>query len=149
MTAPTKKNTPAMKIDQFLVKDIKGNDMRLGAAMKRVTLIVNVASECGLSNTNYTQLQQVYTRQKETGNFEILAFPCNQFAKNEPRCAMDVKHDMTNKFQATFVFMEKVNVNGPEADPLFLLANKLTTFHKKHATQHLLPILHFVQIRIL
>eukprot|EP00301_Raphidiophrys_heterophryoidea_P014662 c23100_g1_i1.p1 GENE.c23100_g1_i1~~c23100_g1_i1.p1 ORF type:complete len:183 (+),score=72.88 c23100_g1_i1:66-551(+) len=108
----------ADNVNEFLVKDEHGNNLRLGDLLKKATLIVNVASECGLTTQNYRELQDLYNKHKDSG-FEILAFPCNQFGGQEPKCTRDVKGDMSKKFQVTFPILEKVDVNGDAADPLF------------------------------
>ncbi|TXG52765.1 hypothetical protein EZV62_021934 [Acer yangbiense] len=65
-------------------KEARGNDVDLSIYKGKVFLIVNVASQCGLTNSNYTELSQLYEKYKNQG-FEILAFPCNQFGAQEPR----------------------------------------------------------------
>ncbi|MDK0882661.1 redoxin domain-containing protein, partial [Clostridium perfringens] len=65
-------------VHDFTVKDAKGNDVDLSQYKGKTLLIVNVASQCGLTNSNYTELSQLYGKYKDQG-FEILAFPCNQF----------------------------------------------------------------------
>jgi len=56
----------------------------------KVLLVVNVASQCGLTDTNYTQLKEVLDKYKAKG-LEIAAFPCNQFNGQEPGCEIDIK----------------------------------------------------------
>ncbi|BAS91708.1 Os04g0683850 [Oryza sativa Japonica Group] len=73
----------AGSIHEFTVKDARGSDVELSRYKGKVVLIVNAASRCGLTNYNYTELGQLYGKYKETG-LEILAFPCNQFAGQEP-----------------------------------------------------------------
>ncbi|CAL9165041.1 unnamed protein product [Musa hybrid cultivar] len=74
---------PAGSIHDFTVKDARGNDVDLSIYKGKVLLIVNVASQCGLTNSNYKELTQLYENYKDK-DFEILAFPCNQFAGQEP-----------------------------------------------------------------
>ncbi|MCS4559020.1 redoxin domain-containing protein, partial [Shewanella sp. C32] len=66
-----------------MVKDAKGRDVNLSTYKGKVLLVVNVASKCGFTNSNYTQLTELYSKYKDRG-LEILAFPCNQFLKQEP-----------------------------------------------------------------
>nr|AGT80153.1 glutathione peroxidase [Ipomoea trifida]GLL48528.1 glutathione peroxidase [Ipomoea trifida] len=109
----------------FTVKDPKGNDVNLGDYKGKVLLIVNVASECGLTNSNYTELNQIYQSYKDKG-LEILAFPCNQFGSQEPGTNEDILQRACTRFKAEFPIFEKVDVNGSNAAPLykFLKASK-------------------------
>ncbi|RXH70625.1 hypothetical protein DVH24_013371 [Malus domestica] len=66
-----------------VIRDIKGNDVDLSIYKGKVLLVINVASKCGLTNSNYDELNQLYQNYKDQG-FEILAFPCNQFGSQEP-----------------------------------------------------------------
>ncbi|KAB2016291.1 hypothetical protein ES319_D08G086300v1 [Gossypium barbadense] len=70
-------------IYDFSVKDIRGNDVSLSEYKGKVVLIVNVASKCGLTQSNYKELNVLYEKYKNQG-FEILVFPCNQFGGQEP-----------------------------------------------------------------
>ncbi|KAE8687480.1 Phospholipid hydroperoxide glutathione peroxidase [Hibiscus syriacus] len=67
----------------YTVKDIDGKDTPLSKFKGKVLLIVNVASKCGLTTSNYSELSHIYEKYKNQG-FEILAFPCNQFGGQEP-----------------------------------------------------------------
>ena len=71
-----------MGIYDFTVKGIEGNDVNLSDYKDKVLLIVNTASKCGFT-PQYSDLENLY---RKLGNekFEILAFPCNQFGKQEP-----------------------------------------------------------------
>ncbi|KAL2902541.1 putative glutathione peroxidase 8, partial [Bienertia sinuspersici] len=69
-------------IYDFTVKDTK-KYIKLSDYRGKVLLIVNVASKCGMTNSNYTELNQLYDKYKDQG-LEILAFPCNQFGDEEP-----------------------------------------------------------------
>lgn len=73
----------------------------------------------------YEQLQEVYSRYKDQG-FEVLGFPCNQFGKQEPGTNEQIREFAKGK-GATFPIFGKVNVNGKDADPLFVfLRSRLT-----------------------
>jgi len=67
---------------------------------------------------NYTELQQLYSTYHDQG-LEILAFPCNQFGKQEPGTNEQIKKFAEEKFDVTFTLFEKVEVNGPNAHPVF------------------------------
>ncbi|PAV63484.1 hypothetical protein WR25_01438 [Diploscapter pachys] len=82
----------------FKVKDSDGKAVNLGDKYRgKVLIIVNVASECGLTNSNYTQLKVLLDKYKSKG-LEVAAFPCNQFGGQEPACELDIKNFVQNKF---------------------------------------------------
>uniref|UniRef100_A0A0E0DKD9 Glutathione peroxidase n=1 Tax=Oryza meridionalis TaxID=40149 RepID=A0A0E0DKD9_9ORYZ len=108
----------AGSIHEFTVKDARGSDVELSRYKGKVVLIVNVASRCGLTNSNYTELGQLYGKYKETG-LEILAFPCNQFAGQEPGSNEQVVEFACTRFKAEYPILGKVDVNGGNAAPLY------------------------------
>ncbi|OVA20066.1 Glutathione peroxidase [Macleaya cordata] len=112
-------------VHDFSVKDYKGNDVDLSIYKGKVLLVVNVASKCGFTNTNYTQLSELYTKYKGQG-LEILAFPCNQFLKQEPGSGQEAQEFACTRFKAEFPVFHKVRVNGPSTAPIykFLKASK-------------------------
>ncbi|RZC93958.1 hypothetical protein C5167_016652 [Papaver somniferum] len=91
----------------FTVKDKTGNDVDLSIYKGKVLLFVNVASNCGLTDVNYTQLSEIYTKYKDQG-LEVLAFPCNQFLKQEPKSAQEVEQFVCTRFKAEFPVFHKV-----------------------------------------
>ncbi|CAJ2676589.1 unnamed protein product [Trifolium pratense] len=105
-------------IHDFTVKDAKGNDVNLGDYKGKVLLIVNVASQCGLTNSNYTELTQLYDKYKSKG-LEILAFPCNQFGGQEPGSLEEIQNTVCTRFKAEFPIFDKVDVNGDTAAPIY------------------------------
>ncbi|KAM4094516.1 hypothetical protein ACB094_04G117800 [Castanea mollissima] len=98
--------------------DAKGNDVDLSKYKGKVLLIVNVASQCGVTNSNYTELNQVYEKYKDQG-LEILAFPCNQFGAQEPGSNEQILEFACTRFKAEFPIFDKVDVNGNNAAPLY------------------------------
>ncbi|KAL6985151.1 glutathione peroxidase gpx1 [Sarracenia purpurea var. burkii] len=102
----------------FTVKDIEGNNTALSKFKGKVLLIVNVASKCGLTTSNYSELAQIYEKYKTQG-FEILAFPCNQFGGQEPGTNPEIKQFACTKFKAEFPIFDKVDVNGPNTAPVY------------------------------
>ncbi|KAL7123037.1 hypothetical protein ABFS83_01G072300 [Erythranthe nasuta] len=105
-------------IHDFTVKDAKGNDVNLGIYKGKVLLIVNVASQCGLTNSNYTELKQLYDTYKDQG-LEILAFPCNQFGSQEPGTMEEIQEFVCTRFKAEYPVFDKVDVNGSSAAPIY------------------------------
>jgi glutathione peroxidase len=101
--------------------DIDGNDVSLGDFAGKVLLILNVASACGYTEQNYKGLQALYEKYGSYG-FEILAFPSNQFGGQEPGTEKHIKEFVTSRYGVTFRMMSKVDVNGPDAHPVFKCA---------------------------
>ncbi|CAN1253415.1 Probable glutathione peroxidase 2 [Linum perenne] len=93
-------------IYDFTVKDIKGKDVSLGEYKGKVLLIVNVASKCGLTHANYKELNLLYQNYKDQG-LEILAFPCNQFAGQEPGTNDQIEESACTIFKAEFPIFDK------------------------------------------
>ena len=104
-------------IYNFSVKDIDLNDVSLEKYKNKVLLIVNVASYCGLTY-QYKSLENMYKKYKDKG-FEILGFPCNQFALQEPGSNEEIKNFCDTSYGVTFNIMNKINVNGSKADPFY------------------------------
>ncbi|CAF1744012.1 BnaCnng67520D [Brassica napus] len=105
-------------VHDFTVKDAKGNEVDLSIYKGKVLLIVNVASQCGLTNSNYTELAQLYHKYKDHG-FEILAFPCNQFGNQEPGSNEEIVQLACTRFKAEYPIFDKVDVNGDKAAPIY------------------------------
>ena len=101
----------------FTVKDRKGNEVNLSAYEGKVLLIVNTATGCGFT-PHYKPLEQMYREYKDRG-FEILDFPCNQFANQAPGNDDEIHEFCTVKFGTEFPQFAKIDVNGETADPLF------------------------------
>ncbi|KAL3498830.1 hypothetical protein ACH5RR_041562 [Cinchona calisaya] len=105
------------------VKDAKGNDVDLSIYKGKVLLIVNVASKCGMTNSNYIELNQLYQKYKEQG-LEILAFPCNQFGEEEPGSNDQILDFVCTRFKSEFPIFDKIEVNGESAAPLYKFLKK-------------------------
>ncbi|XWS67326.1 hypothetical protein CRYUN_Cryun05aG0277600 [Craigia yunnanensis] len=105
-------------IYDFSVKDIRGNNVSLSEYNGKVLLIVNVASKCGLTQSNYKELNVLYEKYKNQG-FEILAFPCNQFAGQEPGTNEQIQEVACTMFKAEFPIFDKIEVNGKNAAHLY------------------------------
>ncbi len=107
-----------MNIYDFTVKDSKGNPVSLKDYENKVLLVVNTATKCGLT-PQYTALQGLYDKLKDR-NFEILDFPCNQFMKQAPGTDEEIGEFCTLNYGTTFPRFAKLDVNGKNADPLFV-----------------------------
>lgn len=101
----------------FTVQDRKGSDVSLSDYSGKVLLIVNTATGCGFT-PHYEPLEAMYRDLRDKG-FEILDFPCNQFANQTPGDADEIHQFCTLKFGTEFPQFKKIDVNGETADPLF------------------------------
>ena len=101
----------------FTVKDRQDRDVSLSAYQGKVLLIVNTATGCGFT-PHYELLEEMYRDMKDQG-FEILDFPCNQFANQAPGSDDEIHEFCTVKFGTEFPQFKKIDVNGETADPLF------------------------------
>jgi glutathione peroxidase len=99
------------------VKDPMGNDVKLSDYSGKVLLIVNTATGCGFT-PHYEPLEAMYRDLRDKG-FEILDFPCNQFANQAPGSADEIQSFCKLKYGTEFPQFAKIDVNGENADPLF------------------------------
>jgi glutathione peroxidase len=106
-----------MTVHDFQVKAIDGADVPLASYRGKVLLIVNVASQCGFT-PQYAGLEMLHERFGDQG-LAVLGFPCNQFGGQEPGGAAEIKTFCETSFGVKFPLFAKVEVNGPQADPLF------------------------------
>jgi glutathione peroxidase len=83
----------------------------------KATLVVNVASKCGLT-PQYAGLERLYERHKERG-LVVLGVPCNQFGGQEPGQAAEIAEFCSLTYDVTFPLLEKVDVNGEGRHPLY------------------------------
>ena len=108
----------AQALYKIPVKDIDQKETSLGAYQGKVLLVVNVASKCGFT-PQYTALQAVYEKYKDKG-LVILGFPCNQFGSQEPGSNEEIKLFCSSKYNVTFPLFDKLEVNGPNRNPLYV-----------------------------
>ena len=101
----------------FTAKDRTGNEVSLKEYEGKVLLIVNTATGCGFT-PHYEPLEAMYKDLKDKG-FEILDFPCNQFANQAPGDEEEIHQFCTMKFGTDFPQFAKIEVNGENAHPLF------------------------------
>ena len=105
-------------IYDYKVKDIDGNEVVMSEFKDKVLMIVNVASKCGFT-PQYEGLQKLYDAYKDQG-LVVLGFPCNQFGAQEQGGEAEIKDFCETNFSISFPMFAKIDVNGDNADPLFL-----------------------------
>ena len=108
--------TPKSALD-FKVKNIDGKEVSLDKYKGKVVLIVNVASQCGLT-PQYEGLQKLYSEKKDKG-FVVLGFPANEFGKQEPGTNEEIKEFCTSKYNVGFDMFSKIVVKGKGQAPLY------------------------------
>lgn len=104
-------------IHDIEVTTIDGDTRPLSDYAGKVLLVVNVASECGLT-PQYAQLEKLYEQRRDDG-LVVLGFPCNQFAGQEPGTESEIQTFCRNQYGVEFPMFGKVEVNGPGRHPLY------------------------------
>ncbi|PNH08037.1 Glutathione peroxidase [Tetrabaena socialis] len=94
-----------------------GATLDFSSLQGKVVVVVNVASKCGFTG-QYTGLQQMYEKFKDRG-LVVLGFPCNQFGGQEPGTEAEIVTFCSRNHGVTFPLMSKVDVNGPDAHPVY------------------------------
>merc|ERR1711990_1252060 len=111
-----KLSVPAIK--DIKLKDIDNRSIDPSQYVGKVLLVTNVASNCGFTASNYKDLVELYDKYRGD-DFEILAFPCNQFGGQEPGSNEQIK-SFTSRYGVEFPVTEKADVNGQNAHPFFV-----------------------------
>jgi glutathione peroxidase len=106
-----------MSVYDFKVKTIDGEEISLEQYKGKVLIIANTASKCGFT-PQYADLEKLYQKYHDKG-LEILGFPSNQFAEQEPGNNSEVKNFCQINYGVTFPLFEKIAVRGASAHPLF------------------------------
>jgi Glutathione peroxidase len=106
-----------MGIYDYQVKDAKGDTVDMSEFKGKVLLIVNTATGCGFT-PQYQGLQELYNKYGEQG-FEILDFPCNQFANQAPGTEEEIHEFCVSRYGVTFRLFSKIDVNGKNEEPLY------------------------------
>jgi glutathione peroxidase len=101
----------------FSCSTLMGETVELKQYLGKVILIVNTASACGFT-PQYAGLETLYQRYQAQG-LSVLAFPCNQFGAQEPGSSANIASFCDTRFALKFPVMEKVDVNGANAHPLY------------------------------
>lgn len=99
------------------LKDIDGKATTLKDQKAKLFLVVNVASQCGLT-PQYEGLEKVYRQFKAQG-LSVVGFPCNDFGSQEPGTTSEIKQFCKTKYDVTFPMMDKIHVKGPDQHPLY------------------------------
>lgn len=107
----------APRVLSFTVNSLEGKAVDLSKYQNDVLLIVNVASRCGFT-PQYKDLQAVYEKYAGQG-LRILAFPCNQFGRQEPGSPDEIADFCEKNYGVTFDLFAKIDVNGDKASPLY------------------------------
>jgi glutathione peroxidase len=113
----------AKSVYEFSVNDISGNPVSLEKYRGHVLIVVNVASKCGYTEQHYKELNELYDEYAESKGLRILAFPCNQFASQEPGTNEEISCSLRER-KVKFDLFEKIDVNGGDAHPLYVYLKK-------------------------
>lgn len=106
-----------MKFYDFTAHAMSGQGVKMENYKGKVILVVNTASKCGLT-PQFKELEALYKTYKEEG-LEILGFPCNQFAKQDPGSNEEINTFCALNYGVSFPMFTKIDVNGEEAHPLY------------------------------
>jgi len=104
-------------IFEFSAKDIKGDELDFSRFKDQVLLLVNTASACGFT-PQLKGLQELHTSYSARG-LVVMGFPCNQFGGQDPKSEEEIAQFCATQYGVEFLLMQKIEVNGEEAPPLF------------------------------
>ena len=104
-------------LGDFTATSIDGTDVDLTTYLGQVVLVVNTASQCGLT-PQYAGLQELYDDLGDRG-FTVLGFPCDQFGHQEPGNEEEIKNFCSLTYDVSFPMYSKIDVNGDRAHPLY------------------------------
>lgn len=128
-----------MNVYDFTVEAKDGSEVSLEQYKGDVMLIVNTATGCGFT-PQYTDLEEMYKELKDKG-FTILDFPCNQFGGQAPGTDEEITTFCTRTFGVSFPQFKKIDVNGPDAIPLYKWLEEQKPFEGFDAEHELTPVL--------
>ncbi len=117
ITVPVAQEPSMPSFHDFKLKTIDGQDQALKEFKGKTVLVVNVASECGLT-PQYAGLEKLYREFKDR-NFVVLGLPCNQFGQQEPGTEAQIKQFCQVNYDVSFPLTGKIEVNGAGAHPLY------------------------------
>jgi glutathione peroxidase len=124
--ARTVSTAQSTKVYDFTLNDIDGKPVPLSQFKGKVLLLVNTASFCG-NTPQYAELQKLYEENREKG-LEILAFPANNFGKQEPGTNDEIKGFCYTKYALTFPLFSKISVKGEDTHPLYRYLTEQSPF---------------------
>lgn len=110
----------------FTLNDIDGTPLPLSSFRGKVLLLVNTASFCG-NTPQYSELETMYERYQARG-LEILAFPANNFGRQEPGSNEEIKSFCYTKYSLTFPLFSKISVKGDDKHPLYQYLTERSPF---------------------
>lgn len=111
----------ANSVYSITINDIHGNPLDLSEYKGKKILLVNTASECGLT-PHYAQLQELYDNYKD--KLVVIGLPCNDFGVQEPGTAEQIEQFCQSKYNVTFPLTEKVKILGSDIHPLYAFLTK-------------------------
>ncbi|MDU8886346.1 glutathione peroxidase [Yeosuana sp. MJ-SS3] len=109
-------------IYQFTVKDLSGNDFDFASLKGKKIMVVNTASECGLT-PQYENLQELYEVFGDQ-NFTIVGFPANNFGSQEPGSNEQIATFCKQNYGVTFPMMSKISVKGDDMHDVYHFLTK-------------------------
>ena len=118
-TAPTPVKADLGPLWTTPIKTLKGEPTTLAAYKGKALMLVNVASQCG-NTPQYSTLEALQKKYAAKG-FTVIGFPCNQFGGQEPGTAEEISEFCAKNYGITFPIMEKIEVNGEGANPIYKL----------------------------
>jgi glutathione peroxidase len=116
----------SQQVYDFTLNDIDGKPLPLSHFKGKVLLIVNTASFCG-NTPQYADLQTMYETYRDQG-LEVLAFPANNFGRQEPGTDSEIKEFCYTKYSLTFPLFSKISVKGEDKHPLYQYLTEASPF---------------------
>lgn len=118
-----------MTLHKFKAQTIDDTTFDFNALEGKKVLIINTASACGLT-PQYAELEELYQKYNNQ-NFEIIAFPCNDFGAQEPGTPAEIKEFCSTNYNVSFPIMEKISVHGTGTHPVYQwLLNESSAMNK-------------------
>ena len=102
---------------EFSARTLAGTDLKLSKYKGKVVLVINTASQCGLT-PQYAGLEELNATYQAKG-LQVIGFPCNQFGGQEPGAADEIGAFCQKNYGVSFQMMDKIEVNGAAAHPLY------------------------------
>jgi glutathione peroxidase len=106
-----------MSIYEQQINTLEGAPAELSQYAGKATLVVNVASKCGLT-PQYEAMEKLYEEYRDRG-LVVIGFPCNQFMGQEPGTAEEIREFCDTSYHVTFPITEKIDVNGAQQHPVY------------------------------